>query len=155
MPSDCFNCEEIERAERGENPFAVARLTTGYVVLNKSGFYPGQAYFTAKRCVAELHELPPEERAVHLVEMSEVAAAIFHGFGARKMNYEALGNSVPHLHWWLTPRHHDDQQPKGPIWWSDWDTPERRLDDDRRDDFRRRLLDALRARAVTIEATFV
>ena len=26
----------------------------------------------------------------------------------RKMNYEALGNSVPHLHWWLTPRHTDD-----------------------------------------------
>jgi diadenosine tetraphosphate (Ap4A) HIT family hydrolase len=32
------------------------------------------------------------------------------------MNYEALGNSVAHLHWWLTPRHRDDPHPRGPIW---------------------------------------
>ena len=36
--------------------------------------------------------------------------------GAAKMNYEALGNSVPHLHWWLTPRHGNDPRPHGPIW---------------------------------------
>jgi diadenosine tetraphosphate (Ap4A) HIT family hydrolase len=23
---------------------------------------------------------------------------------------------VPHLHWWLTPRHRDDPRPAGPIW---------------------------------------
>ncbi len=52
-------------------------------------------------------------RQGHLMEMASVAAAVFHAVDARKMNYQALGNSVAHLHWWLTPRHRDDPHPRG------------------------------------------
>ena len=48
--------------------------------------------------------------------MAEVAEALFRVFSPRKLNYEALGNSVPHLHWWLTPRYVDDPRPHAPIW---------------------------------------
>src|SRR5206468_9134801 len=34
----------------------------------------------------------------------------------RKMNYEALGNTVGHLHWHLFPRYEWDPHPKRPIW---------------------------------------
>jgi len=32
------------------------------------------------------------------------------------MNYELLGNQVPHIHWHLVPRLRTDPDPQGPIW---------------------------------------
>jgi len=93
------------------------------------------------------------------MEMSQVAEAMFAAFAPRKLNYEALGNSVPHLHWWLTPRYDDDARPRGPIWedldflrhlWTDGARP----DATERDLLKRTLLDALDGR-VEIERRFV
>jgi diadenosine tetraphosphate (Ap4A) HIT family hydrolase len=112
----CPSCVDIAEAEEGRYPWAVARLPGGYVWLNPCQYYPGAVFFVARRCVAELHELQGEERHVHLAGMVEVAAVVQAEFGARKMNYEALGNSVAHVHWWLTPRPHDDPRARGPIW---------------------------------------
>lgn len=116
--------------------------------------------FVAKRCVAELHELARDERAAHLHEMAEVAAALHEVFAPRKLNYEALGNRVPHLHWWLTPRYHDDPRPGAPIW-EDLDflrvlwTQGGRAEPDVVDARRAALLAALRNADVTIEAVYV
>jgi diadenosine tetraphosphate (Ap4A) HIT family hydrolase len=74
------------------------------------------------------------------------------------MNYEALGNLVPHLHWWLTPRPHDDPRPLGPI----WEDPDflRSMEegtaqpDDARA-VRRQVLDALVRRNIEVESAFV
>jgi diadenosine tetraphosphate (Ap4A) HIT family hydrolase len=32
------------------------------------------------------------------------------------MNYELLGNQVPHIHWHLIPRLADDPEPRWPVW---------------------------------------
>ena len=73
------------------------------------------------------------------------------------MNYEALGNSVAHVHWWLTPRPHDDPRPRGPIWedmdflrdlWTRGAQPE----PDEAGALRQRVLHALVVSGVTIEA---
>lgn len=112
----CFNCAEINAIEHGEHRWAIARLPNGYVWLNPTQYHRGATFFVARQCVAELHELEPASRRDHLMEMAAVATAIQRAVGAPKMNYEALGNGVPHLHWWLTPRHHDDPRPRGPIW---------------------------------------
>ncbi len=157
---DCPNCREIESIERGSHQWAVARLRTGYVSLNPTQYYVGATFFLAKRCVAELHDLEVAERGEHLMEMAAVAAAVFEAFDVRKMNYEALGNSVAHLHWWLTPRHHDDPRPAGPIW-EDLDflrqlwTREAVADADRSAALRARLLAALQRQDVGIERTYV
>lgn len=158
--TDCSNCAGIADADAGRHPWAIAQLEAGHVWLNPAQYYEGATFYVAKSCVAELHELGPHERSVHLMEMAGVAAAVFDEFGARKMNYEALGNSVAHLHWWLTPRHHDDPRPRGPIWedldflrmlWSQQSVPERDL----ADDLRRRVLSALRRHSLVLEATFI
>jgi diadenosine tetraphosphate (Ap4A) HIT family hydrolase len=112
----CANCAANAETDRGGNALAVARLTTGYVALHPCQYFRGMTMFVAKRCVAELYELPRDERAMHLHEMAEVATALSEAFAPRKLNYEALGNSVPHLHWWLTPRYDDDPRPFAPIW---------------------------------------
>src|SRR6478752_4967349 len=155
----CPSCQHIADAEAGRFPWAVARLSAGYVWLNPCQYYVGSTFYVARRCVAELHELPVSERQAHLMEMTEVAAAIQAEFNARKMNYEALGNSVAHLHWWLTPRHHDDRRPTGPIWedldflrnlWTGIQPAAHEAAA-----LRARVLDALRRRSIKIEANLV
>ncbi len=154
----CAICSDIAAAEAGEDPWAIARLGTGYVRLNPNQYYRGATFFVAARCVSELHHLGRSERDRHLAEMAEVAHAVFVSVAPRKLNYEALGNSVAHLHWWLTPRHDDDPQPQAPIWhdlefsrppWSRWHPapPER-------DQLRRQLLSALRDRDVSIHQSY-
>jgi diadenosine tetraphosphate (Ap4A) HIT family hydrolase len=112
----CDVCERNARSERGENPFTVARTTTGYVNLADVQYHEGYTIFCAKRCANELHELAAEERDAYLREMAAVAQAVFGAFGPRKLNYELLGNGVAHLHWHLFPRHSDDPKPSGPVW---------------------------------------
>lgn len=80
----CGNCTANEQTERGDNAYAVARLTTGYVSLHPCQYFAGMTMFVAKRCVAELHELARDERAAHLHEMAEVAAALHEVFAPRR-----------------------------------------------------------------------
>ncbi|HYV60578.1 MAG TPA: HIT family protein [Acidimicrobiia bacterium] len=158
MPPDCDLCARIERAERGDNPFAVVRTATGYVNLADVQYHEGYTIFVAKRCVNELHELPEAERDLYLHEMALVAEAVFHAFRPRKLNYELLGNGAPHLHWHLFPRHADDPHPRGPV----WEDPGflRALAEDalaepgRIDELRGRLRSALEATDLTIERRF-
>jgi diadenosine tetraphosphate (Ap4A) HIT family hydrolase len=116
VPASCDLCARIDRAERGENPFAVVRTATGYVNLADVQYHEGYSIFVAKQCVNELHELSPAERDVHLHEMAVVAEAVFKAFQPRKLNYELLGNGAPHVHWHLFPRHASDPRPRGPVW---------------------------------------
>ncbi len=48
--------------------------------------------------------------------MAEVAHAVARAFKPAKLNYEALGNGTPHLHWHLIPRYATDPHPRGPVW---------------------------------------
>lgn len=156
----CPSCDDIREADAGHHPWAVARLRGGYVWLNPCQHYPGSVFFVARHCVAELHELKGVDRQLHLAQMVEVAAAVQHEFDARKMNYEALGNTVAHVHWWLTPRPHDDARPRGPIW-EDMDflrnlwTAQARPDPEQALVLRHRVLNALSTRGVEIEADLV
>ncbi|MCU1426745.1 MAG: diadenosine tetraphosphate hydrolase [Actinomycetia bacterium] len=112
----CDLCAGAQRMDRGDDPYAVARLETGFVRLHEVQYFRGYTVFAAKTCVAELHELERGERDLYLAEMSEVAHALSRAFRPRKLNYELLGNSVPHLHWHLVPRYDTDPHPRGPIW---------------------------------------
>lgn len=117
MAEQCFICRTIEASEQGRNPGFVAKLRTGYVVINAQGqYYRGYSIFQCRECVPELHELPPRLRSGFLREMCVVAEAMFRAFRPAKLNYELLGNTVPHLHWHLIPRYPDDRKPKIPVW---------------------------------------
>ena len=104
-PGPCHICADNALADAGTEPWSVARLETGHVRLNPNQYFTGATFFLTKACVHELFDLDRTTRAKHLDEMAEVAAAVFAAFAPRKLNYEALGNGAPHLHWWLTPRY--------------------------------------------------
>jgi diadenosine tetraphosphate (Ap4A) HIT family hydrolase len=117
VAEDCYICSTIRASDEGRNPGFVARLPSGYVVLNSQGqYYRGYAIFQSTHCVAELHDLRPRARSEFLRDMSLVAEAMFRAFRPAKLNYELLGNTVPHLHWHLVPRYRDDPRPKVPVW---------------------------------------
>src|SRR5262249_15157130 len=56
------------------------------------------------------------ERRAYLDEMCQLAAAIEACFAPHKLNYELLGNQVPHLHWHLFPRSRHDPEALKPVW---------------------------------------
>ena len=54
----CLICERIGQIERGENPYFVCALSTGYVVLGDHQRFEGYTLFLCKRHVTELYQLP-------------------------------------------------------------------------------------------------
>lgn len=137
----------------------MARLTTGYVRLNPNQYFRGSCFFLAKSCVHELHDLDRDTRDAHMREMAEVSAAVWTASNPRKLNYEALGNGAPHLHWWLTPRYESDPRPLAPIWEdleflrAQW-TQGCRPTDAERESLRSSLLAALKSQDVEIELPY-
>jgi len=114
---ECFVCRRIESIEKGENPFFVKELKTGYVVLGDIQRFKGYTLFLCKECATELHFLDKEFRKEFLNEMSMVAEAVYNAFKPEKLNYELLGvgNGV-HMHWHIFPRRTGDTPAAGPVW---------------------------------------
>src|SRR5205085_1608327 len=69
-----------------------------------------------KRHATELFHLSTEERGALIEDVSVVADALAKAFKAVKINYELLGNQVPHIHWHLIPRLAEDPAPLQPVW---------------------------------------
>jgi diadenosine tetraphosphate (Ap4A) HIT family hydrolase len=67
------------------------------------------------RHVTEPTELNEAEAAGYVAEVLAVARALITVFRPLKMNYETLGNSLPHLHTHLVPRFTEDPRPGQPF----------------------------------------
>lgn len=118
----CLICDRIGMIQRGENPYFVKELETGYVVIGDHQHFRGYTLFLCKEHKTELHQLEHSFKMKFLEEMSDVAAAAARAFGAEKMNYELLGQGDAHMHWHLFPRTGGDLEGygnngKGPVWW--------------------------------------
>jgi len=88
------------------------------------------------RHVADFTSLTAAEVAAYWVDVHTVARMIEQVFSPCHMNYQLLGNSVPHLHVHLVPRYVDDPAPGRPLPWepkslveSEFDTQVRLLTD--------------------------
>ncbi len=114
---NCMVCDRIEKIKRGENPFFVRELKTGYVVIGDSQRIKGYTLFICKEHATELHFLEKEYRVEFLKEMSIVAEAVYNAFKPDKLNYELLGvGNAVHMHWHIFPRKDGDTPEKRPVW---------------------------------------
>jgi diadenosine tetraphosphate (Ap4A) HIT family hydrolase len=94
----------------------VTELEHSFVVLNRDQFFPGYTLLFTKQHATELFHLDPAVRSGLMEEVSRVAEALFTLFQPDKINYELLGNMVPHIHWHLVPRRSDEPLWPRPIW---------------------------------------
>jgi diadenosine tetraphosphate (Ap4A) HIT family hydrolase len=94
----------------------IVELATSVLYLADDQFFPGWCLLVLKRHATELWQLAPAERSALMDEVTRVAQALAAVFDAVKMNYELLGNQVPHIHWHLIPRRADDPAPRDPAW---------------------------------------
>jgi diadenosine tetraphosphate (Ap4A) HIT family hydrolase len=79
---------------------------------------PAAGYSTVRwrgRHVADISEMTDDERASFWNEVALVARAITEVFQPCHLNYDALGNEVPHVHVHIVPRYLDDSSPNMPL----------------------------------------
>ncbi|MBH0202504.1 MAG: HIT family protein [Nitrospira sp.] len=69
-----------------------------------------------QRHATELFELAPTERFQLIEEVNRVAKTLAKTYQAKKINYELLGNQLPHIHWHIIPRLVGDPAPLEPVW---------------------------------------
>ena len=85
------------------------------------------------RHVAEPTELEPEHATAYWLEVLRAGQALEQHFRPVKLNYELLGNSLPHLHTHVMPRYADDPRPGWPFPFPEEDPPSHPEDDLRGD----------------------
>ena len=99
---------KVEQCRRGEYPFAIARLPSGWVCLAESqpmtGLPMGYCILFSDPVVSDLNALSLEGRAQWGVDIACVGDALIKVCGAIRVNYEIWGNLDPALHVHITPR---------------------------------------------------
>jgi diadenosine tetraphosphate (Ap4A) HIT family hydrolase len=75
------------------------------------------------RHVAEPTELTDDETTAYWLEVLRVGKAIEAVLEPVKLNYDLLGNSLPHLHTHVVPRYADDPRPGWPFPFPDEERP--------------------------------
>jgi diadenosine tetraphosphate (Ap4A) HIT family hydrolase len=102
--------------------------------LQKAGMQRGYSIAIWRgRHVAEPTELDPREAAAYWLEVLRVGRALEKHLQPVKLNYELLGNSLPHLHTHVLPRYADDPRPGWPFPFPDEDPPPHPEDEFRAD----------------------
>jgi diadenosine tetraphosphate (Ap4A) HIT family hydrolase len=123
----------------------MTRMRSGFAVIGDTQHLPGYSLLlTDDHDVDHLTDLPWSRRRDFLLDLSligEAALEVTREHGARRVNYEVLGNSISHLHGHVHVRY--DWEPPdrigGPVWRYPKDlrnAPEYAYDDSRHGDLR-------------------
>jgi diadenosine tetraphosphate (Ap4A) HIT family hydrolase len=108
----CVMCHRWET----DADLRITEFEHSYLILNRDQFFPGYCLLFAKLHVTELFHLDKVVRQGMLEDVNRTAAALAQLFKPDKINYELLGNMVPHIHWHLVPRFSSDPLWPRPIW---------------------------------------
>ena len=112
----CPLCAKLNQIQPLPADELVWQFPHSIAILGPWQYYTGYCVLIARSHATELYQLAAPERAVFLAEMVLLSEAIATAFQPRKLNCESLGNQVPHLHWHLFPRSHDDPDTLKPVW---------------------------------------
>lgn len=86
------------------------------VVLVDDADYPGFCRVILRRHVAEMSDLPSDERTALMAVVFAVEAVLRAQLQPDKINLASFGNMVPHVHWHVIPRWQDDKHFPQPTW---------------------------------------
>jgi diadenosine tetraphosphate (Ap4A) HIT family hydrolase len=114
--SDCLFCRKLADLAGLPEHEVVWRFPHSVALLGHWQFYRGYCVLVCRQHAVELSGLAEATRRAFLDEMCLLAQAIEVSYLPAKLNYELLGNQVPHLHWHLFPRYADDPDARRPVW---------------------------------------
>jgi diadenosine tetraphosphate (Ap4A) HIT family hydrolase len=101
----------------GEHGDFIAALTVSSLYLARNQAYRGAcALIFTPRHAARIDQLTNEEWQGLSADLRVAHAAVFEALSPDHMNVALLGNSVPHLHWGITPRYRSDPRWGHAIW---------------------------------------
>src|SRR5262249_9611990 len=114
--SNCAFCQKLCDLEHTAPNEVVWSVPHSVAPLGPSQVLPGYCILIARRHATELNQLPNGVRRDFFDELCLLARAVEDTFQPHKLNYEMLGNQVPHLHWHLFPRYRHDPDCRKPVW---------------------------------------
>jgi diadenosine tetraphosphate (Ap4A) HIT family hydrolase len=95
--------------------YFVTDLNISRLMLVKNQYVKGYCELICIKHVRESYELPQDERDQYFDDMMTAGLALEQTFLSEKMNFQILGNAVPHLHTHIEPRYYGDPAPNHPI----------------------------------------
>jgi diadenosine tetraphosphate (Ap4A) HIT family hydrolase len=106
---ECILCRDVAPGERRKSPYWIADLRVSTAFLARNQVCRGYVVLVYNKShVTELHHLERDDLIAFMDDLVGVSAAIDRAYRPRKLNYELLGNLVPHLHWHVIPRRESD-----------------------------------------------
>lgn len=112
---DCAMCADGRKeVAHGSSRVFTGRVSDAYLVRNDVGQRGYCVVIWRGRHVSDPTELSADEAHEYFDEVLRVGRAIEQQYKPIKMNFEMLGNSLPHLHTHVIPRYLDDGEPGQP-----------------------------------------
>jgi diadenosine tetraphosphate (Ap4A) HIT family hydrolase len=120
--------QRVDLARRGQNPYVICRMGSGWLVIGDVQPLPGYCLLLADPVVESVNAMTRDERIQYSLDMIEAGDAVLAVTDAYRINYETLGNAAPALHTHIIPRyrHEPDDKRRRPAWVGyDWPTSRR------------------------------
>ncbi len=112
----CPLCAELSQPDRPNSfGFPVADLDVSRLRLAANQAANGYCLLICHRHVREPFELAPEEQSRYWQDLMRAGRAIQTVFDPIKLNFQLLGNAVPHVHTHIVPRYYGDPAPARPL----------------------------------------
>ena len=113
---DCPLCREIA-SEEGSNEYGytVTDLSFSRLRLCSNQYVAGYCVLICHKHVREPYELSDDEYHMFFNDLMRAGKSLETVYKADKMNFEILGNAVPHVHGHIVPRYYGDSAPHRPI----------------------------------------
>lgn len=128
----CPLCQAVERIRARQHTLLIAELPETYAVLGENQGCRGWCVLILKEHKEHLTDMGISRQARIFQDVARLAGAVRLVTAPVRINYECLGNVVPHVHWHVIPRHTDDPDPTKPVWgWPAEKLKGKLTDDDR------------------------
>lgn len=114
--ASCPMCDKLQSLDSLPATEIVWQFPHSVALLGTHQYYRGYCVLICRHHERELSGLSDPIRRAYFDEMCLLARAQEAAFAPLKLNYELLGNQVPHLHWHLFPRHAIDPDRLQPVW---------------------------------------
>jgi len=104
--------KRVAAARRGENPFVITRMPSGWLVIGDVQPLPGYCLLLADPVAESPNTLTDFLRARYALDMYRAGDALLAVTGAHRINYMTLCNAEPSLHTHIIPRFRDEPEDK-------------------------------------------